>query len=183
MHKQFLLEIEQEKAHAGTVYRVTGHQLRMRKALVNVLIDDVRFIQDEVTLDQDWHLAIGIHHIDVFRLVVQVDITDFKIHAFFKQDEAAAVGKRTGRTRVKHHHCKRLLKNQKSGAHEASTLQKKPAAPRQAGSGWDSKAYLTFFQNAPLSFQAKIVITPRNSSTHTPMRTRVFWAGSPIHCR
>ena len=41
MNKQLLLKIEQEQAHPRPVYRVTRHQLRVRKPLVNVLIDDV----------------------------------------------------------------------------------------------------------------------------------------------
>src|SRR6476661_7833782 len=73
VHEQLLLEVEQEQAHAGTVDRVPGHQLRMREALVDVLVDDVRLVQDEVPLDQDRDLAIRVHHVDVFRLVVEID--------------------------------------------------------------------------------------------------------------
>src|SRR5690606_31688208 len=64
----------------------------------------VRFVQDQVALDQDGHLAIGIHHRDVFGLVVQVDVTDLEIHALFEQHEAAALRKGAGRPGVEHHH-------------------------------------------------------------------------------
>ena len=46
-----------------------------------------------------------------------------------------------------------------------------------------TSAYLTSFQKAAFSLQAMKVKPARKSSTHTPMRTRVFCAGSPIHCR
>jgi hypothetical protein len=61
------------------------------KALVDVLVDDVRLVQDQVALDQDGHLAVGVHHRDVFGLVVQVDVADLEVHALFEQHEAAAV--------------------------------------------------------------------------------------------
>ena len=54
------------------------------------------------------------------------------------------------------------------------------AAPM--GAAWHAVLYLTSFQKAVLSVQARTVIKPRKISTQTPMRTRVFWAGSPIHC-
>jgi hypothetical protein len=63
----------------------------MWEAFINVFVDDVGLIQDEVTLDQDWNLAVGVHHIDVFGFVVKVNITDFKVHAFFEQHEAATM--------------------------------------------------------------------------------------------
>jgi hypothetical protein len=66
------------------------------KALVDVLVDDVRLVQDQVALDQDRHLAVGIHHVDVFGLVVQVDVADFEVHAFFKQHKTAAVREGAG---------------------------------------------------------------------------------------
>src|SRR5689334_19103107 len=116
VHEQFLLEIEQEETHAGAVHRVAGHQLRMREALVDVLVDDVRLVQDQVALDQDGDLAVRVHDVDVFRLVVQVDVTDLEVHAFFEQHEAAAMGKRAGRSRIQDHHGERLLKIKKSGS-------------------------------------------------------------------
>jgi len=70
----------------------------MRKALVDVLVDDVRLVQDQVALDQDRHLSVGVHHADVFGLVVEVDVADFEVHALLEQHEAAAVGKGAGRS-------------------------------------------------------------------------------------
>jgi len=63
----------------------------MREALVDVLVDDVRFVQDQIALDQDRHLAVGVHHIDVFRLVVEIDVADLEIHALLEQHETAAM--------------------------------------------------------------------------------------------
>ena len=54
---------------------------------------------------------------------------------------------------------------------------------RPAGRGPKVKSYLTSFQNAAFRRQAMNVKHSRNNKTHTPTRTRVFWAGSPIHCR
>jgi hypothetical protein len=96
--KKFFLEIEQEQAYAGAINRVTGHQLRMRETLIDVFVDDVGLIKDEVTLNQNGYLPIGIHDVNVFGLVVQVDISDFEVHAFFEQYKAAAVGKWAGCT-------------------------------------------------------------------------------------
>jgi hypothetical protein len=45
------------------------------------------------------------------------------------------------------------------------------------------KNYLTSFQNAAFRRQATKVKQRRKSSTHTPTRMRVFWAGSAIYCR
>jgi hypothetical protein len=58
-------------------------------------------------------LAVGVHDIDVFGLVVEVHVTDFEIHAFFEQHKAATVGKRASGSRIKHHHGKGSSKNQK----------------------------------------------------------------------
>src|SRR5215204_6067729 len=49
---------------------------RMREALVDVLVDDVRLVQDQVALDQDGYLAVRVHHADVFGLVIEIDVAD-----------------------------------------------------------------------------------------------------------
>src|SRR3990167_3756981 len=96
VHEQFFFEVQQKQAHTGAVHGVTGHQLRMRETLIDVLIDDVRLVQDQVALDQNGHLTIGVHHTDVFGLVVQVHIANFEVHAFLKQHETATVRKGAG---------------------------------------------------------------------------------------
>jgi hypothetical protein len=63
----------------------------MRKALVDVFIDDVRLVQDEIAFNQDGDLAVRVHHIDVFWLVIQINIANLEIHAFFEQDKTAAM--------------------------------------------------------------------------------------------
>ncbi|MNQ92367.1 hypothetical protein D3C85_1077920 [compost metagenome] len=102
--EQFLFEIEQEQAGACTLHRVGRHQLRVREALVDIFVDDVRFVQDQVTFDEDRHLAVRVHHRNIFRLIEQVNVADFEIHALFEQDKAATLGKRASRTRIQHHH-------------------------------------------------------------------------------
>jgi hypothetical protein len=71
-------------------------------------------------------LSVGIHHIDVFGLVVQVHITDFKIHAFFEQHKAATVGKRARGSRIKHHHGGGSSKNQKEWEASKARHSKEP---------------------------------------------------------
>src|SRR5690606_40929660 len=80
------------------------NQLRMREALVDVFIDDVRLVQHQIAFDQNRHLAIRIHGGDIFRFIEEVDVTDFEIHAFFKQNKAATLGKRASRARIENHH-------------------------------------------------------------------------------
>ena len=109
--EQFFLKIEQKQTHAGAIDWVARHQLRVREALIDVFVDDVGLIQNQIALNQNRHLTIGIHHIDVFRLVVQVHITNLKIHAFFKQHETAAMRKRASRSRIQHHHDRSSFKS------------------------------------------------------------------------
>ncbi len=58
-----------------------------------------------------------------------------------------------------------------------------PAALRARRLAGPCTAYLTSFQNAAFRRQAITVNRARYSNTHTPRRTRVVCAGSPIHCR
>jgi hypothetical protein len=74
------------------------------ETLVDVLVDDVRFVQDEFALDEDGHLVVRVHQRDVFRLRVQIDVADLEVHALFEQDETAAMRVGAGRPGVKHHH-------------------------------------------------------------------------------
>src|SRR5690554_5401927 len=104
VYEKLFLEVVQEQAGTGTHHGVGGHQLRMRKTLVDVFVDDVRFVQNQVTLDKDGNLTIGVHDADVFRLVVEIDVADLKIHSFLEQHKAAALRKRAGRSRVENHH-------------------------------------------------------------------------------
>jgi hypothetical protein len=143
--EQFLLEVEEEQPHARARHRVTRHQLRVREALVDVLVDDVRFVQDEVALHQDGHLVVRVHQRDVFGLGEEVDVADLEVHALFEQHEAAAVRIGAGRSGVKHHHgvgpqssVERAVAPKKSavGATAPTALQARPggkvAGPKPA---------------------------------------------------
>src|SRR5690606_35760212 len=48
VHKKFLLEIVKEQSCACAHDGIRGHELRMWKALVDVLVDDVRLVQNQV---------------------------------------------------------------------------------------------------------------------------------------
>jgi hypothetical protein len=76
----------------------------MREALVDVLVDDVRFVQDQIALDQNRHLTVRVHHRDVFRLVEQVDVTNFEVHALFEQHQPATLGERASCAGIQNHH-------------------------------------------------------------------------------
>jgi len=76
----------------------------MRKAVVDVFVDDVRFIKNQVALNQHRHLVVRVHHCEVFRLVEQVDVDDLEIHAFFVKHETAALAEGAGGARVECHH-------------------------------------------------------------------------------
>ena len=107
---QFFFEVEQHETRACSHQRIGRHQLRMRKPLIDVFVDDVGLIQHQLTLDQDRYLTIGVHGRDVFRLIEQINVTDLEIHAFLKKHQAATLRKRAGRARVENHHDYRSLK-------------------------------------------------------------------------
>ena len=145
----------------------------MWETLVNVLIDDVRFVQDQVALDQDGHLAIGIHDTDVFLFVEQVHVADLKIHAFFKQNEAATVRIRASGARVQNHHVGVSL-IQKQWLASAETTQQATVNSTNADEKRLFTDYLTSFQKDAFKRQATTMKAAKNSITQTPMRTRVF---------
>jgi hypothetical protein len=89
---------------ARALHRIGGHQLRMREALVDVLVDDVRFVEDQVALDEHRQPVVRIHDRDVFGLVVHVDIDDLEVHALFVEHDAAALAERARRPGVEIHH-------------------------------------------------------------------------------
>ena len=76
----------------------------MREALVDVLVDDVRLVQHEVALDEDRHLPVRIHHVDVLGLVEQIDVADLEVHPLLEQHESAALRERARGSGVEHHH-------------------------------------------------------------------------------
>src|SRR5712692_8434778 len=92
------------KRRARPHHRVRWHQLRMREALVDVLVDDVRLIEDQIALDQHRQPVVGVHHRDVLGLVVHVDVDDLKVHALLVEHDAAALRERAGGSGVEVHH-------------------------------------------------------------------------------
>ena len=89
--EELLLEAMQEEPRAGAHHRIGRHQLRVREALVDVLVDDVGLVQHEVALDQHRHLVVRVHHGEVLGLVVEVDVDDLEVHALLVQHDAAAL--------------------------------------------------------------------------------------------
>ena len=68
--ENFSLKIEEKQSCSCSFNRVRRHQLRMGKALVDIFVDDIRFIKHEIALDENRHFAVRVHDIDVFRLMV-----------------------------------------------------------------------------------------------------------------
>jgi len=66
----------------------------MRETVVDVFIDDVRFIENQVALDQHRHLVVRVHHRQVFGLVEKIDIDNLEIHAFFVENDTATLAER-----------------------------------------------------------------------------------------
>src|SRR5690606_5098612 len=193
--EQLFFEVVQEQTGAGAHDRVGRHQLGMREALVDVFVDDVRFVQHQVALDQDGHLTVRVHHRDVFGLVVQVDVADFEIHAFFEQHEAAALRKGAGGSGIEHHHGgKSLYEKRKASAanlaNAGTDCQGGAGVPpyrvdvagrgRQPGGAENQR---TCFQKEAFRRQATTRNRTRNSSTHTPSCLRNNWPGSAIQAR
>ena len=178
MREQLFFEVQQKQANARPINWVTGHQLWVRKTLVDVLIDNVGFVQNEITFNQNGHLPIGIHHGDVLWLIEEVHIADFEIHTLLKQHETAAVGKRAGGARVQNHHDNESL-NKKQWRHvwAVSPLQQSRKPIRGA---------LMLLDIFPVcGIQA-----PRNHGEHrkeqhhpdTDAHTSVLdWLGHPLH--
>ena len=98
--EHFILEAVQEQPRTRTQHRIGRHQLRMRKTVVDVFVDDIRLIQNEIALDQHRHLVVRIHHCEVFGLVVKIDIDDLEIHAFFVEHDAATLAEGAGGARI-----------------------------------------------------------------------------------
>ena len=107
--EELLLEAEQEEPRARAHHRVRRHQLRMREALVDVLVDDVRLVEHEVALDQHRGAVVRVHHREVLGLVHEVHVDDLEVHALFVEHDPAAVAEGIGDPRVKRHHSADVL--------------------------------------------------------------------------
>ena len=102
--EQLVFHGKQELPRPGARLRVRGHQLRMREALIDVLVDDVRLVEHQVTIHQHRHAVVRIDDRDVFRLVEQVDVDHLEVHLLLVEDDPAAMAERAGGTRVQIHH-------------------------------------------------------------------------------
>ena len=100
MGKDFTLHADQQLAGAGAHDRIGRHQLRMREALVDIFVDDVRLIKDQVALDQHRHPTIRIDGSNVFRLGKQIDVDHLKIHTFLVENDTATLAERAGGARI-----------------------------------------------------------------------------------
>ncbi len=104
LREELDLHVEEHQARPRAHHRVRRHELRVREALVDVLVDDVRLVQDEVALDQHGQPVVRVHDGDVLGLVVEVDVDHLEVHALLVEHEPAAVAERAGRARIQLHH-------------------------------------------------------------------------------
>ena len=58
----------------------------------------------EIALDQHGNLVVRVHHREVLRFVVEVDVDDLKVHALLVQHDAAALAERIGGPGIERHH-------------------------------------------------------------------------------
>jgi hypothetical protein len=123
MNSSFSKRCRNRRARAH--HRIGRHQLRVREALVDVLVDDVRLVQHEIALDQHRHLVVRIHHCQVLGLVVEVDVDDLEVHALLVQHDAAALRERVGGTAVERHHV-RVSPRRAIGLSRADIVGKRP---------------------------------------------------------
>jgi len=83
MAVKLLFEAMQEQAGSAAHDGIRRHQLRMREAFINILIDDIGFIQNQVALDQNRHFVVRIDHRDIFGAAHQIHVDYLKVHALF----------------------------------------------------------------------------------------------------
>jgi len=76
----------------------------MREPLIEVLDDDARVIQNQVSIDQCWHRVIRIEIQEIFREVWPINIGYFDIDIFFRQHQACAVTVNARRFRKQSHY-------------------------------------------------------------------------------
>ena len=61
------------------------------KFFVEILVDDRRFVNDSVAVDEDGNFRVGVYFEQVFRLVFEVDFNEFVRKIFFRQDNPCPV--------------------------------------------------------------------------------------------
>ena len=93
MDKQLLLEVQQNKRTRGRGQPDLQASIGGAETLVNVLIDDVRLVQNQGHAQQEWNLPMGFMTLMSSGLFVEIHVPNLKIHAFFKQDKTASVEK------------------------------------------------------------------------------------------
>ena len=109
MREKFTGEYVQKESCASTSNRIRRHQLRMWESLVNVFVDDIDVVKEKVALRKNRKLPIGTHlHNGKIGLTganaFVIDGLDFKFASLLIENDAAHVGERAARARVKNHH-------------------------------------------------------------------------------
>ncbi|OQA30974.1 MAG: hypothetical protein BWY57_02577 [Betaproteobacteria bacterium ADurb.Bin341] len=102
--KDFPLHAQQQLACPRTHDGIGRHQLRMRETLVDIFVDDIRFEQNQIALNQNRYPVVRIDDCQVFRFVEHVHVNDLEIHAFLVQHDTAAMAERANGARIQIHH-------------------------------------------------------------------------------
>jgi hypothetical protein len=76
----------------GPLQKVGGHELKLGKFFIEILVDHRRFVDDAIAVDQHGHLAVGILLQQIFRLVFEIDLDEIVGNFLFGQDNPCPVG-------------------------------------------------------------------------------------------
>ena len=76
----------------GAQERIARHQPNLRKLFFQIFVENGRFVNHAVAVDQHGHFAVGILPDEIFRLVLKIDFDQFASELFFRKDNPCPVG-------------------------------------------------------------------------------------------
>ena len=79
-------------ARLGAQERIARHEPNLRKFFFQILVQNSRFVNHAVAVDQHGHFAVGILSDEIFRLVLKIDFDQFTRELFFRKDNPCPVG-------------------------------------------------------------------------------------------
>src|SRR5688572_2537398 len=88
---------------SGAKQEIGGHERDLGKLLFQVLVDDRRFVDDTVAVDQYRHFAVGILSGQVFGFVLEIYLDEIIGNFLLRQDNPCPVGVGSGVTGIEFH--------------------------------------------------------------------------------
>ena len=83
--------------------RVAWQERDLRIFFFQIFVDDRRFVDDAVAIDQHRHFSVWIQSEEVFRFVAEVALDEFVGEFFLGQDKPCPVGVGSGLVGIKFH--------------------------------------------------------------------------------